>query len=72
MFLPLGALYSAAVAALKQHTRPAWLQACDVELLSVGGFSPLEGFMNEDAYRSVLKDMRCGRNRAEARAGGRG
>lgn len=33
-------------------------QACDVELLSVGGFTPLEGFMNEDAYNSVVSDMR--------------
>ena len=33
-------------------------QACDVELLSVGGFTPLEGFMNEDAYLSVVDKMR--------------
>jgi sulfate adenylyltransferase len=33
-------------------------QACDVELLSVGAFTPLEGFMNEDAYASVLAKMR--------------
>lgn len=32
--------------------------ACDVELLSVGGFSPLTGFMNKDVYESVVKDMR--------------
>jgi ATP sulfurylase len=25
-------------------------QACDVELLCTGAFSPLEGFMNEDAW----------------------
>lgn len=25
-------------------------QSCDVELLIGGGFSPLEGFMNEDAW----------------------
>lgn len=32
--------------------------ACDVELLSVGGFSPLSGFMNKDVYESVLDNMR--------------
>ena len=32
--------------------------ACDVELLMVGGFSPLEGFMDEDNYNSVIKNNR--------------
>ena len=32
--------------------------ACDVELLSVGGFSPLTGFMNKDAYDHVVDNMR--------------
>jgi sulfate adenylyltransferase len=32
--------------------------ACDVELLAVGGFSPLEGFMNKDAYEHVVQHMR--------------
>ena len=32
--------------------------ACDVELLTVGGFSPLTGFMNQADYDSVVADMR--------------
>lgn len=31
---------------------------CDLELLSVGGFSPLTSFMNKKDYESVLKRMR--------------
>lgn len=34
--------------------------ACDVELLAVGGFSPLEGFMNKDVYDHVVQHTRCG------------
>lgn len=33
-------------------------QLCDVELLMNGGFSPLEGFMNEDVYAGVVDNMR--------------
>ena len=29
--------------------------ACDIELLMVGGFSPLEGFMDKEEYKSVIK-----------------
>ena len=32
--------------------------ACDVELLMVGAFSPLEGFMDENNYKSVIKNHR--------------
>ena len=32
--------------------------ACDVELLMVGGFSPLEGFMDKKNYDSVIKSHR--------------
>lgn len=32
--------------------------ACDVELLTVGAFSPLEGFMDHADYDSVVKNMR--------------
>ncbi|KAL1861594.1 hypothetical protein VTK73DRAFT_7002 [Phialemonium thermophilum] len=33
-------------------------QLCDLELLLNGGFSPLEGFMNEKDYNGVVKENR--------------
>jgi sulfate adenylyltransferase len=33
-------------------------QLCDVELLMQGGFSPLDSFMSEDDYNSVVQSMR--------------
>ncbi|KAK6353388.1 Sulfate adenylyltransferase [Orbilia brochopaga] len=33
-------------------------QLCDIELLLNGGFSPLEGFMNQKDYEGVVKDCR--------------
>jgi len=33
-------------------------QLCDVELILNGGFSPLNGFMSENDYKSVLENMR--------------
>ena len=33
-------------------------QLCDLELLMNGAFSPLGGFMDRDAYESVLHAMR--------------
>ena len=32
--------------------------ACDVELLIIGGFSPLEGFMDKENYNSVIRKHR--------------
>ncbi|KAL8762544.1 MAG: hypothetical protein Q9184_001452 [Pyrenodesmia sp. 2 TL-2023] len=33
-------------------------QLCDLELIISGGFSPLEGFMNEKDYNEVVKNLR--------------
>lgn len=33
-------------------------QLCDVEQLMVGGFSPLDGFMNQEQYNGVVDNMR--------------
>ncbi len=48
----------------KQAAReyPSWdlteRQICDIELLLNGAFSPLEGFLNQEDYDSVVKTMR--------------
>jgi sulfate adenylyltransferase len=53
-----------ASADLKAASRdfPSWdltpRQMCDLELILVGGFSPLKGFMNRADYEGVCKDMR--------------
>ena len=57
-------LPEADVADEKRRSRdlPSWdltmRQLCDIELLQNGGFSPLEGFQDEQDYRSVLDKMR--------------
>ena len=33
-------------------------QLCDVELLMQGGFSPLNGYMCEEDYNSVVNDLK--------------
>lgn len=31
---------------------------CDLEMLAVGGFTPLDRFMGEDDYKCVVKEMK--------------
>ncbi len=48
----------------KAHARdiPSWdltmRQMCDIEMLLNGAFSPLDGFLEEEDYNGVVKDMR--------------
>ncbi|HUL82427.1 MAG TPA: sulfate adenylyltransferase, partial [Gammaproteobacteria bacterium] len=57
-------LDEAEVRAEKTRSRdlPSWdltmRQVCDVEMLMNGAFSPLEGFLDEKDYRSVVSKMR--------------
>jgi sulfate adenylyltransferase len=47
----------AKAAALPQVELDAWALS-DVEMIAIGGFSPLEGFMGRNDYESVVKDRR--------------
>jgi len=59
-------LYLDEAAARAEKTRsrdlPSWdmnmRQVCDIEMLLNGAFSPLEGFLDEKDYRSVVSKMR--------------
>lgn len=46
----------------ESETLPAFVlnerQLCDLELILNGGFSPLEGFMNEEDYNGVVSQLR--------------
>lgn len=48
-------------------------QSCDLELVTIGGFSPLTGFMGRDDFLSVCRDMRFSdSDHAPGRQGGAG
>ncbi|MFC2947366.1 sulfate adenylyltransferase [Virgibacillus sediminis] len=42
---------------LPQHRLDAW-SLSDLELIGIGGFSPLTGFMGEEDYNRVIEEMR--------------
>ena len=48
----------AAKSAVDRRVECSDRNACDVELLAVGGFSPLRGFMHEEDYDAVVRDFR--------------
>mmetsp|Transcript_14519 Transcript_14519/g.17599 ORF Transcript_14519/g.17599 Transcript_14519/m.17599 type:complete len:458 (-) Transcript_14519:208-1581(-) len=50
--------HAALIASCNAEMEMSDRNACDVELLSVGGFSPLTGFLNEEDYDSVVENMR--------------
>ena len=47
-----------ALAGLDRRVECSHRNACDVELLMVGGFSPLRGFMHQEDYESVVESHR--------------
>mmetsp|Transcript_27291 Transcript_27291/g.55028 ORF Transcript_27291/g.55028 Transcript_27291/m.55028 type:complete len:425 (+) Transcript_27291:137-1411(+) len=47
----------AAIAKCSSEVQLTPRQLCDVELLTNGGFSPLEGFMDEATYKNVVENM---------------
>ena len=49
---------AAIVASATRSLELSHRNACDVELLATGGFSPLRGFMNEDVYAHCVENMR--------------
>ncbi|PNH10001.1 Sulfate adenylyltransferase [Tetrabaena socialis] len=58
LFVTDAALKQDLIASCKHQKECSDRNACDVELLSVGGFSPLSGFMNQDVYDNVVQHMR--------------
>ncbi|GFR40886.1 hypothetical protein Agub_g1538, partial [Astrephomene gubernaculifera] len=50
--------HAALVAGCTKRIELSDRNACDVELLCVGAFSPLEGFMEKEEYDSVVANMR--------------
>ena len=63
---PIPELYVSSDSAIKLKMEaaelPSWdltpRQICDLELLMNGGFNPLKGFLTQEDYLSVVKDMR--------------
>jgi sulfate adenylyltransferase len=63
---PISELYVSYDSAMKLKAEagdlPSWdltaRQMCDLELLMNGGFNPLKGFLTEEDYNGVVKDMR--------------
>jgi sulfate adenylyltransferase len=49
---------AALLAGLERRVECSHRNACDVELLMVGGFSPLRGFMHQEDYESVVESHR--------------
>ena len=50
--------WEAAIAGVDHRVECSDRNACDVELLMVGGFSPLRGFVGEEDCRSVVESNR--------------